>query len=96
MVYRFDAQKTAAVEILAMELVPQLQSTNNRIITNLQGPYSPLEMRMFGKVQALLGFTVKIENDSVNSVMLDDQPGDSHERVLIAAHVRLIKCFVSL
>lgn len=60
----------------------------NTTLKKLQGPFSPLEMRMYGKVHALLGSILKIEDDSVNSVMLDDQPGDSHERVLVAAHVR--------
>lgn len=54
----------------------------------LLGPYSPLEMQVYGKPKSLLGNPVKIEDDSVNSVMLDDQPGDNHERVLVAGYVR--------
>ena len=53
----------------------------------LHGPFSPLEMRMYGKVKSLIGATVKIEDDSVNSVLLDDQPKDNHERILVAGQV---------
>ena len=78
----------AAIEYLAMDYVPAMTKKNSRIIT-LKGPYSPLEMKMFSKIRTLSGSLVKIENDSVNSIVLDDQPGDNHERVLIAAHVKL-------
>lgn len=84
-----EEQKTKAAELVAMEHdVPDSPRTHP-VGHRLQGPYSPLEMRMFGKPYALLGSTLKIEDDSVNSVMLDDQPGDNHERVLVAAYVRL-------
>lgn len=66
--------------------VPEAKQFNSTL-HKLQGPYNPLEMRMYGKVKTLLGSTLKIEDDSVNSVMLDDQPGDRHERVLVAAFV---------
>ena len=53
----------------------------------LTGPTNPLEMRMYGKVKSLSGCVVNIDNDSVNSVLLDDQPEDCHERVVVAAQV---------
>jgi hypothetical protein len=77
-----------AAEYLAMELEVGEPRFQNSTFHKLQGPYSPLEMRMFGKVQSLLGSKLKIEDDSVNSVILEDQPGDKHERVLVAANVR--------
>ncbi len=84
---RLENQKTSAAEFLAMEYdVPEAKQFNSTL-HKLQGPYNPLEMRMYGKVKTLLGSTLKIEDDSVNSVMLDDQPGDRHERVLVAAYV---------
>ena len=84
---RMDAEKTSAAELLAMEYdVPEIKETGASF-HRLQGPYNPLEMRMYGKVHSLLGHIVQIDGDSVNSVMLDDQPGDSHERVLVAANV---------
>ena len=55
---------------------------------NLKGPFSSLEMKVYGKIRTLQGKPIKIEDDSVNSVLLDDQPGDPHERLLVAASVR--------
>ena len=80
---------TLAVELLAMEELdePKAMQLSSLPLQKLEGPYNPLEMRMFPKVKALMGSTLKIEDDSVNSVMLDDQPEDLHERVLVAASV---------
>lgn len=83
-----EEQRSVAAEFLAMEHEVHEPEHSNTAFHKLQGPYSELEMRMYGKVQALLGSKLKIENESVNSVILDDQPGDNHERVLVAAHVR--------
>lgn len=75
-----------AAELVAMEThVPKSEDFGDW--KDLLGPISPLEMRMLGKVKALQGCPVKIEDDSVNSVLLDDQPGDEHERILVAAQV---------
>ena len=82
---------TLAVELLAMEELdePKAMQLSSLPLQKLEGPYNPLEMRMYGRVRALTGCTLKIEDDSVNSVMLDDQPGDVHERVLVAASVSI-------
>ncbi|RZC32600.1 ATP-dependent RNA helicase spindle-E [Asbolus verrucosus] len=56
-------------------------------IIELKGPFSPLEMKVCGLVQASLGSTVHVEGDSVNAVMLDDNPEDSHARLLVAGQV---------
>ena len=32
---------------------------------------------------------VRVERDSVNSVTIDNEPQDKHERIMIAAHVGL-------
>ncbi|KAK4021219.1 hypothetical protein OUZ56_003138 [Daphnia magna] len=84
---KLDEQRFVAAEFLAMEQEIKEPKHYNARLHKLQGPYSPLEMTMFGKMHALLGKFLKIEDDSVNSVMLDDQPGDNHERVLVAAHI---------
>ena len=62
---------------------------SNRMQTKVEvtGPFSPLEH----KVQCLHrhGSTkqANIEQDSVNSVLLDQSPGDSYDHYLVAAHV---------
>nr|CAD7262416.1 unnamed protein product [Timema shepardi] len=57
------------------------------ITVNLRGPYSPLEMRIYG--QTLVGEErdLFIDPNSVNSVLLDTDPQDPHERLLVAATV---------
>ena len=89
MTNRLENEITCAAELLAMEWeVPEARQFDSSL-HKLQGPFNPLEMRMYGRVRALTGCTLKIEDDSVNSVMLDDQPGDVHERVLVAASVSI-------
>nr|CAD7447198.1 unnamed protein product [Timema bartmani] len=57
------------------------------ITVNLRGPHSPLEMRIYG--QTLVGEErdLFIDPNSVNSVLLDTDPQDPHERLLVAATV---------
>ena len=81
-----QTQRQVAAEQLAADYdVPELMG--NREFCTLKGPYSPLEMSVKGKIQCLIGYHIRVEDDSVNSVMLDDQPEGRHERVLVAAHV---------
>lgn len=47
---------------------------------HLKGPFSPLEMRVFGITNSSLGKNVKIEQSSVNTVLLDAEPQDPHTR----------------
>ena len=70
-----------------MDYYVEKPEVKTRNITELKGPLSPLEMEVNGKIYSLLGYHTKVEDDSVNSVMLDDQPEDRHDRVLIAAQV---------
>ena len=56
----------------------------------LRGPFNPLEMKVFAKAKSLLGKSIRVEENSVNSVLLDDQPGDAHERILVASTVSLV------
>ena len=86
---RLEEQRCAAAEILAMEHdnVPEPRF-QNAAPHKLKGPYSPLEVKMHCKVNSLLGNVLEIEEDSVNSIILEDQPCNNHERVLVAAYVR--------
>jgi ATP-dependent RNA helicase TDRD9 len=56
-------------------------------VVELKGPYSPLEMKVCGLVEASLGCTVRVDGDSVNAVLLDDDPEDDHARLLVAGQV---------
>ena len=58
----------------------------------LNGPNSPLEVKMYGKVKSLAGCSMTVDDDSVNSVLLDSNPEGKHERFLIAAQVSLPPC----
>jgi len=53
----------------------------------LKGPYSPLEMHLYSKMQSLIGYNIRVQDDSVNSVILDDRPSDRHDRLLVATQV---------
>lgn len=55
--------------------------------TKLRGPFSPLEMRVFGMTRASQGKQIIVEWNSVNSVLLDVEPQDPHERLLVAGTV---------
>lgn len=46
----------------------------------LKGPNSPLEMTMYSCVQSNVKKQVSVEQDSVNSILLDTHPHDPHER----------------
>lgn len=47
---------------------------------HLKGPFSPLEMRVYGITHSSLGKEVVIEGTSVNGVLLDAEPQDPHTR----------------
>lgn len=46
----------------------------------LKGPFSPLEMKICGLVRAVANVTVSIDENSINTVLLDDNPKDPHYR----------------
>ncbi|XP_025201691.1 probable ATP-dependent RNA helicase spindle-E [Melanaphis sacchari] len=56
-------------------------------IHNLRGPISPLEMSVNGISRNSTSKIVKIECQSVNSVLLDTDPNDYHERLFVAGNV---------
>lgn len=65
---------------------PDSTLESNEVI-QLKGPFSPLEMHVGGLIRASDAATVKIDASSVNVVLLDDVPDDSHSRLLVAGHV---------
>jgi len=46
----------------------------------LRGPTSPLEMKLYSLTRVGMSRMVNIEWNSVNSVLLDSEPQDPHER----------------
>ena len=54
---------------------------------NLKGPYSPLEITATTFTRAALHNSVVIENESVNSILLDTDPQDLHEKLIVAGCV---------
>ncbi|KAK4885271.1 hypothetical protein RN001_001542 [Aquatica leii] len=53
----------------------------------LKGPFSPLEMQIFSVVASGSNKKAVIEGNSVNTVLLDTDPQDPHERLIVAAHI---------
>lgn len=58
-----------------------------RTKVTLRGPNSPLEMKLYNLTQVGMSRMVHIEWNSVNSVLLDTEPQDPHDRLLVAANV---------
>lgn len=54
---------------------------------NLKGPYSPLEMQIYNYMRDKVNRTIFIDKGSVNSVLLDEEPTDAHERLIVAAQI---------
>ncbi|XP_067013969.2 probable ATP-dependent RNA helicase spindle-E [Anabrus simplex] len=57
------------------------------ISVTLKGPFSPLEMKIYNVTQIGIRRAVMVEWSSVNSVLLDTDPQDPHERLMVAACV---------
>lgn len=49
----------------------------------LKGPYSPLEIGLYGLANSSSG-TPRIEEQSVNNVLLENEPNDMSEKYLVA------------
>lgn len=50
------------------------------IQVTLRGPNSPLEMKLYNLTRVGVSRAVHIEWNSVNSVLLDSEPQDPHDR----------------
>ncbi|XP_055533952.1 probable ATP-dependent RNA helicase spindle-E [Wyeomyia smithii] len=58
-----------------------------RCKVSLSGPHSPLETSASSTVRSGVMKPVSIEPDSVNSILLDSNPQDTHEKLLVAGFV---------
>ncbi|CAG9856543.1 unnamed protein product [Phyllotreta striolata] len=61
--------------------------SKNHVTVNLKGPFSPLEMTVYGCMASSSSKSVSIESSSINTVLLDNQPQDYHSRLLVAGYV---------
>jgi len=61
---------------------PPLDKCNN--IVMLKGPYSPLETTMYSTIRVGMWKSVKIDTSSVNAVLLDADPQDQHDQMIVA------------
>ncbi|XP_017031541.1 probable ATP-dependent RNA helicase spindle-E [Drosophila kikkawai] len=50
----------------------------------LKGPYSPLETSMQSTIRVGMWKTVKIDRNSVNAVLLHDNPQDQHDQLIVS------------
>ncbi|XP_012273782.1 probable ATP-dependent RNA helicase spindle-E [Orussus abietinus] len=64
---------------------PERESCRSEV--TLKGPYSPLEIRLLHLTSAGRTKRINIEWNSVNSILLDNNPEDSHEQLLVAGSV---------
>lgn len=55
----------------------------------LRGPYSPLEISYFGMTNIGIRKRIRVERDSINYVMLDDDPMSPTSRFMVAAEISL-------
>lgn len=47
---------------------------------DLKGPFSPLEMKVYGVISSSVNKKVTVDPGSVNAVLLDAEPQDPHTR----------------
>lgn len=68
-------------------VIDSLPSAKCKRKLDLRGPFSPLESKVYAAIRIGTWKTVIIEQDSVNSILLDSDPQDSHERLLVSATI---------
>ncbi|XP_037954577.1 probable ATP-dependent RNA helicase spindle-E [Teleopsis dalmanni] len=71
---------------LDVEVDPPPADICTKTVT-LKGPFSPLEVKVFSATRAGAWKNVLIERDSINNILLDTDPYDLHERLVVAASV---------
>ncbi|KAL0275900.1 UNVERIFIED_CONTAM: hypothetical protein PYX00_003620 [Menopon gallinae] len=74
-------------EIWRTENIEPPAAKDCKITVNLRGPYSPLEMKIYPYTRGALDKTIHISEESVNSVLLDTDPDDPHERLIVAGFI---------
>lgn len=70
-------QETIAQETNDVE-PPQINLCKIKI--DLRGPYSPLEIPIHNCTRDKTARSISIDGSSVNSILLDSDPQDAHER----------------
>ncbi|KAL3874648.1 hypothetical protein ACJMK2_037630 [Sinanodonta woodiana] len=65
------------------------QSKKRGSRANLHGPNNPYEMNFYSITNVGRLRNVKIDPDSVNSIAIDDEPQDQHQRMMVAGYVGL-------
>lgn len=55
-----------------------------KLTMDLKGPFSPLEMKIYSLISTGDHKKVTIDPNSVNTVLLDEEPQDPHERYITA------------
>ncbi|KAF4521821.1 hypothetical protein B566_EDAN012478 [Ephemera danica] len=77
---------TLGLEVTSDPQPPPPCDTTNTV--KLTGPYSPLEMKVYQMVKGGSNTKeVSIDPNSVNSVLIDDEPQDKFDRLIVAASV---------
>ncbi|XP_017053534.1 probable ATP-dependent RNA helicase spindle-E [Drosophila ficusphila] len=66
-----------------LDLPPPPMNLCNTMVM-LKGPYSPLETSMYSVIRVGVWKTVNIDSGSVNSVLLDADPHDQHDQMIVA------------
>ncbi|KAH8383191.1 hypothetical protein KR009_007200 [Drosophila setifemur] len=61
---------------------PPLESSN--MVVMLKGPFSPLETSMFSTIRVGVWKTVRVDCGSVNAILLDSDPQDQHDQMIVA------------
>uniref|UniRef100_A0A1A9WJJ3 Probable ATP-dependent RNA helicase spindle-E n=1 Tax=Glossina brevipalpis TaxID=37001 RepID=A0A1A9WJJ3_9MUSC len=79
--YLLSMQSNAEIDV-----EPPPRELCNKTI-KLRGPFSPLETKIYSAIAAGTWKCVEIEKESVNSVLLDTDPQDVHEHLVVAAAV---------
>lgn len=60
---------------------------NCRLAVLLKGPYSPLETKVYSAMRLGGLKSVTVENHSSNNILLDNDPQDPHEKLLVATNI---------
>uniref|UniRef100_A0A8C4QL78 RNA helicase n=1 Tax=Eptatretus burgeri TaxID=7764 RepID=A0A8C4QL78_EPTBU len=75
--------KKTSVELLRVPATNQLSDSNIKLV----GPYSPYQMQFHSLTNTGRMRSVRVDRDSVNTVAVNIEPQDTHERILLAASV---------
>ncbi|KAF7992726.1 hypothetical protein HCN44_005070 [Aphidius gifuensis] len=63
---------------------PSIEDCTDNV--KLRGPYSPLEVKLYGLTNISMGFKIHVHESSVNSVLLDSGIDKNYSRLLVAAN----------